>query len=174
MLPPRPTQQPSEPFHLPIVIGPGPTQSRFRPRLLDRRGPLPAYGFVSCRSLHGLDPAARARRMERRGGTAEDLGAKRGRGEDSFRTDGIFTSSCGGRVRCDSVASSLGLCVFERFDGIQVVEAMSVFAIVDPLGDCFNIGCPLPVTWSLIGESVAQRKTPMLDLAPAGTERVRS
>ena len=55
-----------------------------------------------------------------------------------------------------------------------MVEATSVFAMLDPLGDWSNIGRPLPVTWSLIGESVAQRKTPMLDLEPADTEGVRS
>ena len=113
-------------------------------------------------------------RMERRGGTAEDLGAKRGRGGVLFSNGRRLTSSCGGMDRCDSVASSLGVCCFERFDGVQVVETMSVFAMLDTLGDWSNIGRPLPVTWSLIGESVAQRKTPMLDLEPAGTESVRS
>ena len=37
------------------------------------------------------------------------------------------------------------------------------------LGKSFKVFPPLPMTWALIEESVAHRKTPMLDLVPTCT-----
>ena len=56
---------------------------------------------------------------------------------------------------------------------LQLVESMLSATSDDALGDIKLVSpfdertAPLPVTRSLISESVAQRKTPMLDLAPA-------
>lgn len=54
---------------------------------------------------------------------------------------------------------------------------MSFSAIVDALGDIrlgkpFKAFPPLPMIWALIKESVAHRKTPMLDLIPTRASMV--
>ena len=51
------------------------------------------------------------------------------------------------------------------------IESISFSAILDALGDIrlgksFKAFPPLPMTWALIVESVAHKKTPMLDLVP--------